>query len=98
MMNNKPQLLIVLLFTSLLTSLFYKQFLGLNLFIAESAFFLWLAISKQIKLVERIQLITALGFMLTGLFTVISFYACSIASNLIAMLVLVGQLIYPETR
>jgi len=98
MMNNKPQLLIVLLFTSLLTSLFYKQFLGLNLFIAESAFFLWLAISKQIKFGERIQLITVLGFMLTGLFTVITFSAFSIASNFMAMLIFVGVLIYPETK
>ena len=97
-MNNKPQLLIVLLFASFLTFLFYKQYLGLNLFIAESVFFLWLLINKQIKFRERIQMITAFGFILTGLFTVITSSAFSIAANFIAMLIFVGVLIYPETK
>lgn len=97
-MNNKTPLSIVLLFAIIFTYLFFKESFGLNLLFADSAFLIWLLISRQLKVKENLQLITATGFLLTGIFTVITHSVFSYLANFMATFIFIGVLIYPEAK
>ncbi|TAH41311.1 MAG: DUF4173 domain-containing protein [Bacteroidetes bacterium] len=97
-MKNKSPLPLVLISASILTFLFYKESLGLNILIAEATFFLWLLFTKQVKLNNSLVSISAGGLILTSIFIVINFSPFTILSNFLALIIFVGVLIYPQTK
>ncbi len=92
-MPNKSPLLTVLIFSLLVTFLFYKESPGLNILIAELSFFLWLLFTKQLKFKNGLSVISSVGFISTGLFIVISYSPLTILSNFLALGIFIGVLI-----
>jgi hypothetical protein len=97
-MNKKFDLLIVLLSAVIITLLFHRQVLGLNLFLFEIILFLGFIVFKQYKFSGKNQLTFAIGFLLTSLFTVLTHSVFSYFIHFIALIVFIGAAIYPEVK
>ncbi|MDC8005269.1 DUF4173 domain-containing protein [Aureisphaera galaxeae] len=97
-MNLKSAPSVVCISAVLITLLFYKQGIGLNLFLFETLFFLALLLTKQFSLKNREQLITGLGFVLTSLFTVISYSIYGYVIHFLALFLFVGSLNFAKAR
>lgn len=93
----KPTLL-VLVSALLVTFLFYKQALGLNLLIYEFLVIGYLAFTKQLKFRGVNQIITVSGVVLTSLFTVIHHSTLSFVVNAFVFILFIGVVIAPELR
>lgn len=97
-MNKRTELLTVFLSATLLTLLFHKQSLGLNLLIYETFFLSWILLSKQFRF-SGINCITGgVGLILTALFTVITHSIFSYVLHFAALFIFIGLLIYPEVQ
>ena len=97
-MNIKSSPLAVCAIAILITLLFYKQGIGLNLLLFDILFFAGLIFTKQFSIRNRTQLITGLGFMLTSLFTVVSYTIYGYVIHFLALFLFVGTLNYAKSR
>jgi hypothetical protein len=91
-MQIKNSLSVVFLSAVLLTFLFYKQGIGLNLLLFEVLFIGWLLFSKQLTLKSRLKKITLVGMLLTGIFTVITYSIYVYVVHFLALFLFVGVL------
>jgi len=82
----------------LLTGLFYQQGIGLNLLIFDTLFIIWLFITKQIKLQTANQIISVSGFLVTSIFTVVTYSIYAYVIHFLALFVFVGMLNYNQAR
>lgn len=89
---------VVFLSAFLFSILFYKQALGLNLLIFEVFFVIFLLLTKQLNFSNKLQMLCAVGFLLTAIFTVLTHSTFSYIIHFIAVLVYVGILSYPFAK
>lgn len=97
-MSNKRDILTVLIFSILLTILFHKQTLGLNLVIAEIIFISWLVYSKQFQFKGFYHTRLGIGLIITLLATLFTYSLFSYILHFIVLFIFIGLLIYPETK
>ena len=97
-MSSKIKIIITLLFSLLLTVLFHKKALGINLFIAETILLFYLIISKQYKFQSFNTKITFLGVLITSIATVVIHSILSYFINFLSLFILIGVLLYPEVK
>jgi hypothetical protein len=97
-MKLKTRLLLIFFFAVFFTAIFYRQGAGLNVLIAEIAFLLVLMLSKEINFHEKNVRLATLGFILSGVFTVITHSHYSYFANLLSLILFTGVLIYPEAK
>lgn len=94
--NNSTS--IVAISALLITILFHKQSLGLNLLIYETGLMLWLVISKQMTFKTLNSATLSLGLMITAIFTVITHSVFSYLVNFLVLFLFIGLLIFPEAK
>ena len=97
MLQNK-KFLSTLLFAVLLTLLFYKQGLGLNLVIAESVLLIYLFTTRQIAFNSRLNLSILALLALSLAFTVIVHSRFIFIMHFIVLFAFVGSMIYSEAK
>lgn len=97
-MSKKRDIAVVMASALLITGLFYKQPLGLNLLIAEILLFSWMLISKQIHFKGFYPISLSIGLLTTSLFTVLTHSAFSYIINFLTLFIWVGLLIYPNAK
>ena len=97
-MKSRSGIISVILSAVLFTILFYKQPQGLNLLIFELLYFAWLILAKQIIFHNRYMITAVAGFLVTAFFTVFTYSLFTYIMNYLALLILVGMLIYPLTK
>ena len=97
MINKKP-LLQVLIAAIIITTLFHKQALGLNLLVFEIIFIVWLLITKQFKSSSFSQIICGLGLITSLIFSVITYSVFGYIIHFISLILFIGSLIYPEVK
>lgn len=97
-MNKKYDLLIVFLSTIIISFLFHRQFLGINLFLYETVLFLWLYFSKLYKFSGRNQITIGIGLLITSLFTILTHSLFSYIINFLTLFIFIGVIIYPEVK
>lgn len=97
-MKSKLKYLNILVGAVLITSLFYKQTLGLNLLIFEFIFLIFLLVTKQLKLSSKYMIMGTVGLIISSLATVLTHSVFSITFNFIALMVFTGLLVYPEAK
>jgi hypothetical protein len=97
-MKSRSGIITVILSAVLFTILFYKQPQGLNLLIFELIYFCWLIAARQISFRNRNTVTAAAGFLITAFFTVFTYSAFTYIMNYLALLILVGMLIYPIAK
>lgn len=98
MVSSKKNILAVVLFSIIVTGLFHKQALGLNLLISEVIFMLWLFFSKQFAFKGSYSIALSLGVMLTSIATVLTHSTFSYILHFIVLFIFIGLLIYPNTK
>jgi len=94
----KSNLSIALISALLITFLFHRQALGLNLFIAEVVLFLWLISTKQYIFKGKNQIISGAGFLITSIFTVLTHSLFSYIIHILTLFIFIGILIYPNAK
>lgn len=97
-MNSKIKTIVSIISSLLLTLLFYKKSLGLNLFISEFFLLFWILKTNQIKLHSFNVILTFSGVLITLFATIITHSILSYFVNFLALFILIGILIYPETK
>ena len=97
-MKFKNSLAAIFLSALLLTLLFHKQGIGLNLIFFEIIYLGWLFVSKQVTFKNKIEILCFSGFLLTGIFTVISYSLYGYIIHFLALFVFVGVLNYNKVR
>lgn len=97
-MKKRLEILSVLCCAIIITVLFHKQSIGINLFILETILVLWLVFTKQIKFAHRNQIICSAGLFITSIFTVITNSNFAIIINYLSLFLFIGILIYPEVK
>ena len=97
-MNSKIKTIVSIISSLLLTLLFYKNSLGLNLFISEFFLLFWILKTNQIKLYSFNVIFTFSGVLITLFATIITHSILSYFVNFLALFILIGILIYPETK
>ncbi|MES2766884.1 MAG: DUF4173 domain-containing protein [Bacteroidota bacterium] len=80
------------------TFLFYNQSIGLNLFIFETLVLSALLIRKDVWLNNKNSIAVFAGTFLSAAFVVINYSWTAILANFLSFYILIGLLIYPETR
>lgn len=94
-MKSRSGIITVIISAVLFTILFYKQPQGLNLLIFELLYFGWLIAARQIIFRNRNMITAAAGFIVTAVFSVFTYSVFTYIMNYVALLILVGMLIYP---
>ncbi len=97
-MNSKIKIIITTLCALTLTFLFHKKTLGLNLFIAEIILLSYLIKSKQFRLQSFNTTVTFLGVLITSIATIVTHSILSYLINFLSLFIIVGILLYPETK
>lgn len=97
-MSKKRETRVVIASALLITVLFHKQALGLNLLISEMLLISWLLISKQIQFKGLYPITLILGLLITSLFTVLTHSVFSYFVNFLVLFVFIGLLIYPDAK
>ncbi|WP_432412172.1 DUF4153 domain-containing protein [Rasiella sp. SM2506] len=97
-MQIKNSLWVVFLSASVLTVLFYKQGIGLNLLLFEVLFIGWLFFSKQLSLTNTLVKITLAGMLLTGVFTVVTYSIYVYVVHFFALFLFIGVLNFQTIR
>lgn len=95
---NKKITSTVLIYAIILTSLFHNQTLGLNLLIAEVSLLFWLLLTKQLKLNGIYPITIGFAFLVSSFFTVITYSIFSYIINFLLLFLLIGLIIYPQTK
>lgn len=90
--NNKP--ITVIISALLITMLFHRHAIGLNLIIYEAIFVLWLFISKQFSAKGFNNIFTLLCLVITSAFTVINYSTYTYIIHFLTLLIFIGTLIY----
>lgn len=86
------------IFAIIITFLFHKKPLGLNLLIAELVLFTWLLFTKQFRLKGIYPITIGLGFIVSAFATVFIYSAFAFIVHFVFLFTLVGLLIYPQTK
>lgn len=89
---------LVLLSATIFTFLFYRESLGINLFIYELLIILWLLYTKKVQLNDPLQLLTSVSSILTAAFSVIHHSTLSFAVNFFVFFLFVGVISAPAIR
>lgn len=97
-MKRKNSVLIVFFCAAIFTALFYKNGIGLNLFLFESILILWLLLSNQFNIRNLNEIFYGCGLIITSFFTVLTFSAFAFVVNFIALFVFIGVVIYPQSK
>jgi len=97
-MDKKRDAIIIVLFSIILTGLFHRQALGLNLLISEIIFFIWILVSKQFHFKGVYSLTFGFGLILSSIFTVLIHSAFSYILNFLLVFLFIGFLIYPHSK
>jgi len=97
-MNLKKSLLPVFVSAIIITLFFYKQGIGLNLFLFELLYIAWLIGNRQLNLKSRLHIICFLGFIITGVATVIVYSAYAYWVHFITLFLFAGTLNYTEVK
>ena len=97
-MSKKRETRVVIASALLITVLFHKQALGLNLLISEILLISWILISKQIQFKGLYPITLILGLLITSLFTVLTHSVFSYIVNFLVLFVFIGLLIYPDAK
>ena len=97
-MKGRKELLTIIVSALLITYLFYKKSLGLNLFLFEVFFIGFLVITKQLIIKSKNQKISLVGFLLTSLFTIITHSSLSYFIHFLTLVIFIGVLNYPNVK
>lgn len=97
-MQIKNSLSVVFLSAVVLTFLFYKQGIGLNLLIFEVLFISWLYFSKQLTFSNKLEKLTLTGLLLTGIFTVVTYSTYVYVVHFLAVFLFIGVLNFKKIR
>lgn len=97
-MDKKYILLSVLLSSILITVLFHRQALGINLAIFEILFLSFVAFKNQIQLNKKNILIYGLVLLLSLASTIFTHSLFSYIMHFLALFIFIGVLIYPEAK
>jgi hypothetical protein len=97
-MKKKTIITSILLSAVLISFLFHREDIGLNLVIFECLFIVWLLISKQAKITSRSFLLGTIATLSTLTATIAVHSTFSYIMHFIVLAVFVGLLIYPETK
>jgi hypothetical protein len=97
-MQKKNEVLSVILSGIIITVLFHKQAIGLNLLIFETLLLIWLLLTKQFVFKGKNYITLFSGLLLTSISTVISYSFFSIVMNFVSLFIFIGVLIYPEVK
>lgn len=97
-MYSKKGPLSVIISTLLITLLFHKQALGINLFIYEIAFLAWLIFSKQFSFKGNNNILIGVCFVTSSLFTVITYSTYTYFIHFVVALAFIGTLIFSDYK
>lgn len=97
-MKSKNALLVVCISAIIITLLFYKQGIGLNLLLFDLAFLVYLFISGGINVSHKKVLYTGAGVFITALFTVVNYSIYTYLIHFIALFLFVGVLNFTGAR
>ncbi len=97
-MQKNKTLLAVPILAAMFSFLFYKQALGVNLLIFEAITIAFLLLVKKDKIKSLTSWTVLSGTMLSATMAMINYSTISIVVNIISFFILVGVLIYPETK
>lgn len=97
-MLKKRELPTIIIFAAIITALFHKQALGLNLLIITLSFLAFFKLAKQLKFESKNQIISIVGLILSSFFTVITHSPFSYILYFISLFIFAGLLIYPEAK
>jgi len=97
-MKYKNYLLTIFICALLITLLFYKQGIGLNLLLFDILFLTWSFMSHQIDLKQKNVLISLLGFISTSIFTIVCYTIYGYFIHFLALFIFVGVLNYDKVR
>ncbi len=93
-MQEKKYVLNTVLYAILITTLFYKQYWGLNVLIAEVVLVCWLKFTNQFSFKNFHEKWIGFSLLLTGIFTVIVHSNFVYIMNFISLFLFTGVLIY----
>ncbi|MDH3244937.1 MAG: DUF4173 domain-containing protein [Saprospiraceae bacterium] len=96
-MKRKSQLVLIAIGATLFTLVFYKQGLGLNLLIFEAVALVYL-ISKRQLLSHTMLGLSLIGVLATLLNTILTHSVFSYVVHLLAFLLFIGSLNYPQAK
>lgn len=88
----------VFIFSIIATFLFSKESIGLNLFVFEICFLLYVVIRGEVKFETVNQITCVSGYLLSSIFVLITNSSYSIIVNFISLAIFTGILIYPESK
>jgi len=97
-MNVKHTLPAIFISALLLTLLFYKQGIGLNLLLFDILLLVWLFVTQQIDLKQQNVLISFIGFISSSVFTVVSYTIYGYCIHFLALFIFIGVLNYDKVR
>lgn len=97
-MNSKLKISITAFCTLMLTFLFHKEALGINLFIAETILLCYLIKSKQFRFQSFNTTISFLGVLITSIATIITHSILSYLINFLSVFIIIGIVLYPEAK
>lgn len=97
-MKTKNELIVVLSSAIIFTILFYKQHLGINLFIFESLILSWLFLTKQLIFTGKTLIALVSGLVITAVAVIFVYSDLAIMVNFLLLFLLAGILIYPAAR
>lgn len=97
-MKTKFNLLAVLVSTALMTLLFYRLDMGINLLIFEFLLLLWLYLSKQLPLKTKLQKFLLIGLLTTSIATVFVHSVLGYVVHYLLFIILIGIWTYPHFR
>ncbi len=97
-MKSAKDITLVFISSIIITLLFHRQALGLNLLIIEAIFFVWLLLNRKISFSNLNQSSIIIAYMVTAVFTVVTHSVFSILINQLVLVLLIGILIYPEAK
>ena len=97
-MLKRIDFLSVILSAVLITIMFYKQYLGLNVFLFEFCLFSYLIYRKKIPFASLNQKVLTIGTIVTLIATVFVHSTFSYVWHFISLFVFIGMLSYPKVR
>lgn len=97
-MKIRKDISVILMAAVLLTILFHRQSLGVNLLLFESFVYFWFLFTGKISWKNQVQIAVTAAFLLTTTFSVITHSTFSIIINLFVLFLFVGVINYPQIK
>jgi len=97
-MKKHQELLLIIGHALIFVYLFYKQYLGLNLFVFELLAIGSILFILKIKTTGVISKIVLIGTLLSGIAVVINFSVIAIFLNICSFYLFTGTMVYPKVR